>query len=1020
MGNLKSLTPNPRPLTPNPFMLQRVIRIAASLAIVVIAYWLYALLVVRWIEPSVDPNRAQGITAEQRSAGMKLVEKQIDQFRGLFPPGAWELNHPKILESETNNAKLLLDDYKNQGNGQVWIPRCDIIFSPPADDEAQRRRQAVVLEVPHGAVLRFDRPLDLSQAKFGRLVGGQLKGPVTIRSDGKQPGPEDDLLVTTAGDLELTEQTISTPSPVEFQWGPHRGRGQDMVIKLLSGQPQPGKEQSGPNIAGMESFEMRHVDRLHLELPQSASPPAGKPQSVPVEITCRGPFRFDMVRHVATFQDRVEVMKTNPYGPSDQLSCESLTLYFIPRPKSPAAQAAVKPDPAGAFDLAVGRVEARGNPAVLTAPSEKVVARGERIEYSLQANSLAMDGVQEVFLQQGANEIHARSLYYESSAAGPGHFGRVVAQGPGYLHGRADEHPDQQLEAVWKDKLRVYPDERNQVISLTGGAELNFPRMGQLQAREIFLWLLEGPPGGKTQAPPRPDRMWARHDVHVNSPQLFGTVEDLQVWFDDPGASQGPAAAGNPMLGGLASAGLPVARPIGLTMPSPAGPMAPAGAAAPTPPQTAAASQPPALQRFKVVGRLFQARVALGGPQITVSRLKIEDNVQFLQTQTARPGDRPIMICGDSLEATSVNSPQGLVTVTGQPARFDGGPLAMTGLNINLDQAANRVWIDGPGQMQVPLPPSAQGQPPGMLTIDWQRKMWFDGLNVHFEHAVVGRMGPQEMRTETMIAQLVRPIRFSDPVAPEGIPVEIINCLGGADGVRLENRTPTSHDQLQTSDLGLNVHTGELNGGAGWINSVRRGSDDAMGGPMAGLAGPPPGPGRAAKDTLNCLHVKFEKSMHGNVGNPWARRLTFDNLVRAVYAPVDNWDALLTADALDQLGPQAVTLRCDRLSVAEMAIPFRGPPWFEMEANGSTVVESATFTALGERITYDGRKDLLILSGEGRDAELYHQTQVGGERDHTAMKTIYYYPRTNKMGSASGAEMLQFTLPPAGNRKLGP
>ena len=343
---------------------------------------------------------------------------------------------------------------------------------------------------------------------------------------------------------------------------------------------------------------------------------------------------------------------------------------------------------------------------MLTAPSQKVVARGERIEYNLQANSLALDGGQEVFLQQGPNEIHARSLYYESSRRRAGAFG--PRGGP---RARLAPRPEPTITPIssWKPCGKTscawYPDERNQVISLTGGAELNFPGMGQLQAREIFLWLLEGPPGGKTQAPPRPDRMWARHDVHVNSPQLFGTVEDLQVWFDDPGASQGPAAAGNPMLGGLASAGLPVARPIGLTMPSPAGPMAPAGAAAPAPPQTAAASQPPALQRFKVVGRLFQARVALGGPQITVSRLKIEDNVQFLQTQTARPGDRPIMICGDSLEATSVNSPQGLVTVTGQPARFDGGPLAMTGLNINLDQAANRVWIDGPGQMQVPLPP---------------------------------------------------------------------------------------------------------------------------------------------------------------------------------------------------------------------------------------------------------------------------------------------------------------------------
>ena len=42
--------------------MQRVIRIAGSFAIVVIAYWAYALLAVPWIEPPVDPNHAQAIT----------------------------------------------------------------------------------------------------------------------------------------------------------------------------------------------------------------------------------------------------------------------------------------------------------------------------------------------------------------------------------------------------------------------------------------------------------------------------------------------------------------------------------------------------------------------------------------------------------------------------------------------------------------------------------------------------------------------------------------------------------------------------------------------------------------------------------------------------------------------------------------------------------------------------------------------------------------------------------------------
>jgi lipopolysaccharide export system protein LptA len=1003
--------------------MQRVIRIAGSLAIVVIAYWAYALLVVRWIEPSVDPNNAQSITEGQRNAGIKLVEKQLEQLQGLFSPDAWELKNPKIFESATNNAKLLLESYQNLGNGQVSIPRCTIVFGPPGPvaDEAQRRRQSVILEVPHGAVLKFDRPLDLNGTALGQLKSGELKGPVTIRSDWKEPGPEDDLLVTAFGDLQLTEQTITTPSPVEFRWGPHSGRGQDMVIKLLAGQPHSGKGDPGPNVAGIESFELRHVERLHLDLGQTASPPTAKPSSVPVEINCRGPFCFDVVKHVATFRDHVEVMKANPAGPSDQLSCELLSLHFIERPKNPAAPAAAKPDPkaADSLDLTVQRIEARGNPAVLTAPSQKnLLARAERLEYNLQANTLALDGGQEVFLQQGPNEIHARNLYYESSAAGLASLGRVVAQGPGWLHAQHPDRPDQQLEALWKDRLRLAPDEQNQLISLTGGAELRFPGMGQLQAREIFFWLRQGPPAAKNQPPTlRPDRMLAQHDVHMNSPQLSGKMEDLRVWFEDGATSQGP--------------GGPIAQPIGLAVQPPAVPMVPVGTTAPAPLPTTASSQPPASQRFEVVGRLLQARVALGQPQATVSNLTIEDGVLFRETQTAQPGERPIMIRGDKLVGDGVTGINAVLTVTGQPAHFEGRGLGMTGPNINLNRGANRLWIDGPGQMDAPLPANPPGQTPGvpaapaasaapgMLTVDWQRSMVFDGLTARFEHAVVATAGQQQMRTETMQVKLLLPVRFSEANGQEKPAVEQIRCL---DGVWLENRSfdaqqqLSSHDQLQVSDLNLNAVTGELNGGPGWLNSVRRGSDNPLGGPMGAMVGAAPAVAQPpAQDTLNCLHVRFQKSITGNL--LFAHRLTFADQVRTAYAPVDNWDAVLAADNLDQLGPRGVTVRCNQLTVAEMLLPAGGRRAFEVEAVGNTVVENNTFTALAQRITYNSQKDLLILSGEGRNAELFRQLQIGAERDHQAAQTIYYHPTTNRMGSASGAQSLEIILPPSENRK---
>ena len=247
-----------------------------------------------------------------------------------------------------------------------------------------------------------------------------------------------------------------------------------MVIKLLAGPPQPGTEGVGPNIAGIESFELRHIERLHLDLGQAmAAGEAQKPGSVPVEINCSGPFRFDVVGRVATFRDRVDVMKANPSGPSDQITCDLLSLYFAERSKE-------KPDPkaAGSLDLVAQRIEAQGNPVVVIAPSQKehggvVTARGQRLQYDLQAGSITLDGGQEVFLQQGANEIHARSLYYQS--AGPGRLGRVAAQGPGWLRGRSADRPDQQLEAVWKDQLRVEPDKQEQLDLLDRRRRVELP-----------------------------------------------------------------------------------------------------------------------------------------------------------------------------------------------------------------------------------------------------------------------------------------------------------------------------------------------------------------------------------------------------------------------------------------------------------------------------------------------------------------------------------------------------------------
>ncbi|HYW80899.1 MAG TPA: hypothetical protein VE890_15060, partial [Thermoguttaceae bacterium] len=444
--------------------LPRLIRAIGSFAVVLAAYGAYAMVAVPLIEP--PPSKRPTSRVDMPSTFPS--GKQDERFASLFPPNSWVLAEtPKVLESD--QGKLLFQKYKNLDNPtadrhQVQLSPMAIVFTPEAegatdagaaaasengtetpdtqDPDAENRQQAIVLEAPEGAVLDFDEPLRLSRMQFGRLIGGRLVGPVTIRSEGKLPGPEDDLRITTTG-VQLTEEYIKTSSAVEFRFGPHYGRGHGMTIKLAPDAEPRRKGSKGPNIGGVESFEMQHIERLCLEMSEAelasdqgplASVRPGdkmagtKPSRLPVEVTCRGPFRFDMDGKVATFSDRVDVRLIHPNGPCDQINCEQLSIFFVTQnATAEPADGANRPDDSPSpdpFDLQPQRIVARGNPVIVAAPSEEVYARGQLLEYDLLAEAITLDAADEVVLKQALSEIHARKLDYRSN--GPGRLGDVM------------------------------------------------------------------------------------------------------------------------------------------------------------------------------------------------------------------------------------------------------------------------------------------------------------------------------------------------------------------------------------------------------------------------------------------------------------------------------------------------------------------------------------------------------------------------------------------------------------------
>ncbi|MGD0653454.1 MAG: LptA/OstA family protein [Thermoguttaceae bacterium] len=987
----------------------RLIHTAVSFAIVLMAYLIYARVAVPLIEPSIAGPSGTIAGGNSSETG---ADQRIAQLEKIFPPGALDLKKTKVLEND--KVMILLENYKNLDDGRVKLEPCTMVFlwDGPAEDEAQRLRQSIILQAPEGAILKFDKPIDLSSLKIGRLVGGSLLGKITISSQGKSPGPEDDLLIHTS-EVQLNEQEVWTLNQVEFTWGKNSGSGRDMHIKLLADPSKIGEDRNAPSVTGVELFEMRHIKGVHLESAPSAqagtSPAPNQTNGLmsaadfsnqPIDITCDGPFTFNVVKRVASFADKVFVYCVNPNGPSDQIQSELLSIYFLARDNS-------KPDSDNLSNLEPERIEARGHSVTINAPTKNLTGQAERLEYNIKTKLISLDGGPEVFLRQGTNKIHGQSLQYQS--LGQNSPGRAAAQGPGWLIGQFGDNPQSRIEARWNDKLHIEPKDQYQVISFTGGAVLNYPGFGILGAKEIFFWLKQTPSGGpRGQSGFMPNYMKAQNQVTIDSTQLTAALEQqLEVWFEQKDTPHSPSSQSS-------------------TLPANQGQNAAANQS-----QAASARPEASRQHFKISGGKLQARMILNDQQIEdIVDLVIQDGVRLEETQTSAPDQRPILIQGDRLHGTNLFLQNTVVKVTGRPAHCEARGLGLTGSNINLNKGINRLWIEGPGRMDVPLSDNmfgqsiAAGQPKvvsGTLLIDWQKGMDFDGSRAKFEESVSASTPQFHLQTSILEAKLKRPISFSDSKLQDQDQnaVENLSCWGG---VFLENHSidirgqPISYDRMQVADLAINLQSGALSaGGPGWLNRVFLNSVDHKQNQLgAGLLG-----GRPATPAVNnvapnsdqpnnqlyCLHVRFQGSIKGSfpgliAGNVNQGEVIFKEQIGAAYAPVFDWSAMIDPEKQDKLGPKGIALHCNQLKINQMPLPAGKGQTIEAEASENAVAEGGdgVFTARAHRITYSEAKNLLILEGNGRTlAELYRQKQPGAPLEKTSFRKFEYNLKTNSI-----------------------
>ncbi len=228
-----------------------------------------------------------------------------------------QIRPPKVFANATEQVMLVIDDYTRHSTGgdkddstQVDIKRFAMLMFPtPPRGDVAAPHDAIMLEAQQGARLLFD-DFHPELGRIGQITRGEFPGPIMIRSDMHDPGPEDDLLVETS-DLQMNTKLLYTASPVRFRMGQNVGGGRELEIRFLADEHSQTKD-TGLKIAGFDSLEIRREVRMRMQLDTASLLPGGEKEKPnppvqvsdatqaataapkpPVDVTCNGPFTFD-------------------------------------------------------------------------------------------------------------------------------------------------------------------------------------------------------------------------------------------------------------------------------------------------------------------------------------------------------------------------------------------------------------------------------------------------------------------------------------------------------------------------------------------------------------------------------------------------------------------------------------------------------------------------------------------------------------------------------------------------------
>ncbi len=1031
-----------------------------ALAGMICAYTAYARLAVPWLEgPTVRVQRVSA--ASDAPTTSDLLDKSY--LANLVPPGEWELEPCKTLLTPQGTVYFRTwDRIDNEGTYRI-VP-FTLVINDPASREAQRRidpdsvsdedTAPVILRSFQGAEVKFSRPLSAgSQNEKATMESARLEGRVTVFRPPTDTEEEEVRVVTS--NVHVDRQNIYTLNEVHFQFGAHTGSGRNLSIRLAHETEAAAAGFS--TITGIEKLELAYVSQLVLQPSNSfafqgveQSSPQPKiddshlslaNQKTPLQLSCAGPFVYRMKDQIASFRDRVVVTQLDSWG--DNLHCDSLQIEFAKASTNKATSNTANTDSGNTAATEVKTLLANGQPgqpAVLRSNSRDTTIVSEQLAFDVPSGNITARGSAPVTIRNPRLEFEVTQLNY--SLQKDNRIGPMNAIGPGKLVSVAGED-GKKMDVSFSDRLEITRlDEQKFQIALDGNAVVT-TATSRIASQELDFEIWELPavlpkdPGttkanfSKSNWEYLPSKVTATQDVEFETDRLVGKSNQLVADWPRPVLKEN-AGVLRPDTGLVAMRPITRRHTVRLV-----------GYDEPT--VFAALPKPKTKMRFR--GDAIHANVYGDLEEMKLADLSVTGEL-FVENKPL-PGDKstePFQLFGVGLAMTPQGD-EGLyrATVYGSDeveAKFITETFAVSGKNLQLDQQANTMWVEGAGKLDLDAD-SASTQtritaPPGegnvlgvdsnakleKIEIAWAGGMIFDGSQVYFERDVLMKAKQQPrgslqsaLRTvsQAMNVTLSTPFKFrrdaNSKTRPKAKRITLVNQVASTQQafrqagfvtdagenrqtaskpILVENLTRdaggklTQAQRLRVSDVDFDIATGEITAlGPGSAVSYQPWKSGANAGQLL------PSKEVDKSKTLGCVHVNFDGKLTANQRNNTMR---IEGNTRTAWAPVATSNEIVDPDKTAALPSNAVLIKGDQLDFVQWKKRGYANPVNVIQANGNAIVRGRLFEALGHTLRYDDFSDVITVQGSRQSvASLSHRESEKSPVQSLRMDKIRYH-----------------------------